>query len=155
MITFENWEEVRHTMTGFDQTRIVNELIHACVQARLNDSTVCDFTDKSQQRYDNGWQLEFTHDDSTIYKFSFNCLKLYLFYNHQELENSRFYRSVDLFFKLISDKTNDIDKRNWLERMYKLALTRENQKKADDFIENMEQYFTQLQLMDDMKCLIK
>ena len=154
MITFENWSQVKHNMTGFDQTRIVNELIYACVQARFNDPTVCDFTEKSKQRYDNGWQLEFTHKDSTIYKFSFNCLKLNVFGNYQELENTKFYRSVDLFFRFINDRTDDVSKRVWLKRMYNLAL-KDNKQKSKEFVENIDQYFKQLQLIDEMKCLIK
>lgn len=154
MITFDNWQKVKHNMTGFDQTRIINELIYACVQARFDDPTVCDFTERNKQRYDNGWQLEFTHEESTIYKFSFNCLKTTVFHNYQALENNRFFRSVDLFFKFIQDKTNDIDKRIWLDRMYNLAL-KSNNTKAKEFVQNMDQYFIQLQLMDEMKCLIK
>jgi len=154
MITFDNWQKVKHDMTGFDQTRIINELIYACVQARFDDPTVCDFTERNKQRYDNGWQLEFTHEDATIYKFSLNCLKTSVVYNYKQLENTKFYRSVDLFFKFIQDKTNDIDKRIWLDRMYNLAL-KNNKKKDKEFVENMDQYFIQLQLMDDMKCLIK
>lgn len=154
MITFENWSQVKHNMTGFDQTRIVNELIYACVQARFNDPTVCDFTEKSKQRYDNGWHLEFTHEDSTIYKFSFNCLKLNVFGNYQELENTKFYRSVDLFFRFINDRTDDVSKRVWLKRMYNLAL-KDNKQKSKEFVENIDQYFKQLQLIDEMKCLIK
>jgi len=154
MITFDNWPQVKHNLTGFDQTRILNELINACVQARFNDPTVCDFTDKSRQRYDNGWQLEFTHEDSTIYKFSFNCLKVNVFGNHQELENTKFYRSVDLFFRFINDRTDNISKRVWLKRMYNLAL-KDNKQKSKEFVENIDQYFIQLQLIDEMKCLIK
>ena len=154
MITFDNWSQVKHNLTGFDQTRILNELIYACVQARFNDPTVCDFTDRSRQRYDNGWQLEFTHEDSTIYKFSFNCLKTNVFGNHQELENTKFYRSVDLFFRFINDRTDDVSKRVWLKRMYNLAL-KDNKQKSKEFVENIDQYFKQLQLIDEMKCLIK
>jgi len=154
MITFENWHEVKHDMTGFDQTRIINELIHACVQARFNDPTICDFKHRSLQRYDNGWQLEFSRTNVTIYKFSFNCLKTNVFHNHQQLENNHFFRSVDLFFKFIKDNTDDISKKVWLDRIYNLALQSDHHKSLV-FIENMDQYFTQIKLMDDMKCLIK
>ena len=155
MITFENWHEVKHNMTGFDQTRIINELIHACVQAKFDDPTVSYFTDRSEQYYDTEWHLEFTHTSVDIYDFSFNCLKTNVFHNHQQLENNKFFRSVDLFFKFINDRTDNISKRTWLDHMYTLAANKKNNKKSREFVENMDQYFIQIQLMDGMKCLIK
>lgn len=154
MITFDNWHEVKHNMSGFDQTRIINELIHACVQAKFDDPTIGHFTKRSRQRYDNGWHLEFTHTSVDIYDFSFNCLKTNVFHNHRQLENNHFFRSVDLFFKFIKDNTDDISKQVWLDKMYKLALV-DDHHKSKEFLENMDQYFLQKKLMEDMKCLIK
>ena len=86
MITFENWFEIKNSLSGYDQARIINELIHACVQAKINDWSISYFKDRSLQIYDNGWHLQFTKTNATIYDFSFNCLKTNIFHNHQQLE---------------------------------------------------------------------
>ena len=154
MITFENWFEIKNSLSGYDQARIINELIHACVQAKINDWSISYFKDRSLQIYDNGWYLQFTKTNATIYDFSFNCLKTNLFHNHQQLENNHFFRSVDLFYKFINDNKIELSKKVWLDKMYMLALASDNHK-SKEFVENMDQYFAQRKLMDDMKCLIK
>ena len=152
MITFENWHEVRHTLPGFDQYKIVNELLAEYVACRKNNSNIKE-PKFSKCYYDNSWHLEFIEDKTDIFEYSFNCLRIYLTYNHQELENYHFFRSIDLFYKFLSQHF-DIDKRQWLDTMYSYAQCSEHHK-APVFIQNMDQYYEKQNIMDSMKCLIK
>lgn len=152
MITFENWHEVRHTVSGFEQYKVVNELLKAFADARAKDVEICE-PKFSNCYYDNGWQLDFRKENISIYEYSFNCLRIYLTYNHEEVENAQFFRSIDLFYKFLSQHF-DIDKREWLDTMYSYAQCSEHHK-APVFIQNMDQYFEKLKIMDDMKCLTR
>jgi len=153
MITFKNWHEVRNTLTGFEQYRIINQLIKQFVIERSKDHNICEPKFAESYYKDNVWHLEFSKGNVSIYEYSFNCLKLHLVYNHQEVENAHFYRSIDLFYKFLSQYF-DIDKREWLDTMYSYAQCSEHHK-APVFIQNMDQYFEKLKIMDNMKCLIK
>lgn len=152
MITFENWHKIRHTLSGFEQYKVVNELLKAFADARKNDINNCE-AKFSKCYYDKGWHLEFRKETVDIYEYSFNCLRVYLTYNHEEVENAQFYRSIDLFYKFLSQHFN-IDKREWLDRMYSYAQESEHHK-APVFIQNMDQYFEKLHIMDNMRCLTK
>lgn len=152
MITFKNWHEVRNTLSGFEQYKIINELIKQFVIERSKDSSICE-PKFAECYYDNSWHLEFSRINISIYEYSFNCLRLHLVYNHQEVENALFYRSIDLFYKFLSQYFN-IDKQEWLDAMYKHAQE-SGHHKAPVFIQNMDQYFEKLHIMDNMKCLTK
>lgn len=152
MITFKNWHEVRNTLSGFEQYKIINELIKQFVIERSKDSSICE-PKFAECYYDNSWHLEFSKINISIYEYSFNCLRIYLTYNHEELENAKFFRSIDLFFKYLKDHF-ELDKREWLDKMYMYAQQSQHHK-APVFIKNIDQYFEKQKIMDDMKCLIK
>ena len=87
-----------------------------------------------------------------IFEYSFNCLRIYLTYNHEELENAKFFRSIDLFYKYLLQYFQ-LSKKEWLVKIYAYAKQSEHHK-APVFIKNMDQYFEKQKIMDDMKCLI-
>lgn len=152
MITFENWHELRHTVSSFEEYKIVNNLLKEFADSRAKDMNNGQPKFKDCY-YDKKWHLQFSKETVDIYEYSFNCLRVYLTYNHVEVENAKFFRSIDLFFKYLSTHF-DLDKREWLDRMYSYAQKSEHHK-ASVFIQNMDQYFEKLHIMDNMKCLTK
>ena len=152
MITFENFHKERNKLSGFEQYKVVNELLKAFADARAKDNEISE-PKFSKCYYDNRWYLDFVKENISIYEYSFNCLRIYLTYNHEEVENAQFFRSIDLFYKFLSQHFH-IDKQEWLDSMYSYAQCSEHHK-APVFIQNMDQYFEKLKIMDDMQCLIK
>ena len=152
MINFENFYKTRQSLSGFEEYKIVNSLLKSFANARANDTSIAE-PKFSNCYYDKEWKLDFAKRPVDIFEYSFNCLRIYLTYNHEELENAKFFRSVDLFFKCLQQHFN-LDKREWLDKMYSCAQESEHHK-AFVFLQNMDQYFEKLKIMDDMKCLIK
>jgi hypothetical protein len=152
MINFENFYKTRQSLSGFEEYKIVNSLLKSFANARANDTSIAE-PKFSNCYYDKEWKLDFAKKPVDIFEYSFNCLRIYLTYNHEELENAKFFRSVDLFFKCLQQHFN-LDKREWLDKMYSCAQESEHHK-AFVFLQNMDQYFEKLKIMDDMKCLIK
>lgn len=152
MITFENFHEVRNKLSGFQEYKMINDLLKNFAEARANDTSIAE-PRFANCYYENKWVLDFIKKPVDIFEYSFNCLRIYLTYNHQEVENYKFFRSVDLFFKCLQQHFN-LDKREWLDKMYSCAQESEHHK-ASVFLQNMDQYFEKLKIMDDMKCLIK
>ena len=152
MITFENYHQIRNKLSGFEEYKIINSLLKAFVDYRVNDSSICE-PRFNNCFYDDKWILDFRKEPIDIYEYSFNCLRIYLSYNHEEVENYKFFRSIDLFFKYLHQHFQ-IEKSEWLDKMYSYAKKSEHHK-APVFIENMDQYFEKKHTMDKMKCLIK
>tara|TARA_B110000305_G_C19460497_1_gene653999 strand:+ start:1373 stop:1831 length:459 start_codon:yes stop_codon:yes gene_type:complete len=152
MINFENFHKIRHTLSGFEEYKIVNSLLKSFADARVNDITISE-PKFSNCYYDKEWVLDFIKNPVDIFEYSFNCLRIYLTYNHEELENAKFFRSIDLFYKYLSQYFK-LNKREWLDKIYVYAQKSEHHK-APVFIKNMDQYLEKQKIMDDMKCLIK
>ena len=98
MINFENFYKTRQSLSGFEEYKIVNSLLKSFANARANDTSIAE-PKFSNCYYDKEWKLDFAKKPVDIFEYSFNCLRIYLTYNHEELENAKFFRSVDLFFK--------------------------------------------------------
>ena len=152
MITFDTWHTARHKVSAFEEYKIVNNLLKEFADCRAKDINICQPKFKDCY-YNKKWHLEFSRHPIDIYEYSFNCLRVYLAYNHEEVENAKFFRSIDLFFKYLKIHFK-LDKREWLDKMYAYAQESDHHK-APTFIKNMDQYFKKLHIMDEMKCLIK
>ena len=152
MINFENFHKTRQSLSGFEEYNIINSLLKLFADARANDASISE-PKFSNCYYDKEWKLDFVKDPVDIFEYSFNCLRIYLTYNHEELENAKFFRSIDLFYKYLKDHF-ELDKREWLNKMYTYAQQSLHHK-APVFIKNIDQYFQKLKIMDDMKCSIK
>ena len=152
MINFENFHKTRQSLSGFEEYKIVNSLLKSFANARANDTSIAE-PKFNNCYYDKEWKLDFVKKPVDIFEYSFNCLRIYLTYNHEELENAKFFRSIDLFYKYLLQYFQ-LNKKEWLTKVYAYAKQSEHHK-APVFIKNMDQYFEKQKIMDDMKCLIK
>ena len=152
MINFENFHKTRQSLSGFEEYKIVNSLLKSFANARANDTSIAE-PKFNNCYYDKEWKLDFVKKPVDIFEYSFNCLRIYLTYNHEELENAKFFRSIDLFYKYLLQYFQ-FNKKEWLTKIYAYAKQSEHHK-APVFIKNMDQYFEKQKIMDDMKCLIK
>jgi len=152
MINFENFHKTRQSLSGFEEYKIVNSLLKSFANARANDTSIAE-PKFNNCYYDKEWKLDFVKKPVDIFEYSFNCLRIYLTYNHEELENAKFFRSIDLFYKYLLQYFQ-LNKKEWLTKIYAYAKQSEHHK-APVFIKNMDQYFEKQKIMADMKCLIK
>ncbi len=152
MINFENFHKTRQSLSGFEEYKIVNSLLKSFANARANDTSIAE-PKFNNCYYDKEWKLDFVKKPVDIFEYSFNCLRIYLTYNHEELENAKFFRSIDLFYKYLLQYFQ-LNKKEWLAKIYAYAKQSDHHK-APVFIKNMDQYFEKQKIMDDMKCLIK
>jgi len=152
MYTFETWAEDRKQMDSFTEYRLVNELIKTSVETRSKDAMTYDYR-FPKCIYDKKWSLTFNEKISSIAEFSFNCLKVHILHNNKDVENYRFFSSVDLFFKYLQKFDLHNNKTLRIKEMLDVAKDSDHHK-APVFIENMKSYLEKENIISKIETLL-
>jgi hypothetical protein len=152
ILSFETWEDDRKNINPLAEQKLIKDLIFESVYAKKINSANSNYV-FSDCFYNNGWNLSWQTQNNTVAEFSFECLKIHILNNNVSVENFKFFRSIDLFYRALLYYEFKILKEEWIQGMM-IAATQSNHHKSKIFVANLKQYIEKEQLIRDIENLL-
>jgi hypothetical protein len=152
MITFNNWAEQRIILGPVLEQKLVTELIFETVLSKKNNPKISNYV-FDQCFFENKWQLSWRENSNTFAEFCYECLKTHIFYNYSDLENFKFYRSVDVFYRASVTNEIPLNKSIWIQDMIDAAKV-STHNKSKLFLSNIIRYQEKEKIIYDIESLL-